>query len=247
MDKTQKDLYEQSWATHSLRNPEMWPLHFVIKKLLKKNGKILEVGPGNWPKSPVSNTIYLELTVTGADNLRKIGANASTGSIENIPFKDEIFDIVVALEVIEHVPNVQQSISDVKRVLKKRGYFIFSTPIHQNLWTHFDSLAGHLRRFDPIELLKIIYKNEFHLIKFIGRKDIPIAFSNINALLEERNKKIMMALSEIGISILSRLHHSKLYRMINRQAYDLDLWFSPDLYFDMSKNLGNLTLICQKK
>lgn len=247
MDKTQKELYEQSWATHSLRNPEMWPMHIVIKKLLKENGKILEIGPGNWPKSPVSNTIFLELTVTGANNLRKIGANASTGSIEKIPFKDETFDIVVALEVIEHVPNVQKSFTDVKRVLKKKGHFIFSTPIHQKLWTHFDSLAGHLRRFDPIELLKIVYRNEFQLIKFIGRKDPPVSFSNLNALLEERNKKLMMSLSEFGITILSRLHHTKLYRKLNRQAYNLDLWFNPDFYINMSKSLGNMTLVCQKK
>ncbi|MHA2203662.1 MAG: class I SAM-dependent methyltransferase [Candidatus Hodarchaeales archaeon] len=247
MDKSQKELYEQSWATHSLRDPVMWPMHVVIKKLLKENGKILEIGPGNWPKSPVSNTVFLELTVTGASNLRKIGANTSTGSIENIPFKNETFDIVVALEVIEHVPNVLKSFSEVKRVLKKKGYFIFSTPIHQKLWTHFDSLAGHLRRFDPIELLKIVYRNEFQLIKFIGRSDIPVSFSNINALLEERNKKLMMFLSELGINILSKLHSTKFYRILNRQAYDLDLWFNPNLYVNMSKNLGNLTLVCQKK
>ncbi|MFX1537148.1 MAG: class I SAM-dependent methyltransferase [Promethearchaeota archaeon] len=247
MDKTQKDLYEQSWATHSFRAPEMWPMNTIIKKLLKKNGRILEIGPGNWPKSPISNTIFLELTETGAYNLRRIGAEASTASIESIPFKDEAFDIVVALEVIEHVPNVQRSFSEIKRVLKKKGHLIFSTPIHQKLWTHFDSLAGHLRRFDPIELLEMVYKNNFELKKFIGRKDLPVSILNISALLEERNKQIMMFLSELSISIQSRLHQTKLYRALNRQASDLDLWFNPNLYVNMSKNLGNLTLLCQKK
>jgi SAM-dependent methyltransferase len=246
MDKTQKDLYEQSWATHSLRAPEIWPMNNIIKSLLKKNGRILEIGPGNWPKSPVSNTIFLELTVTGAYNLKMIGANASTGSIENIPFRNDTFDIVVALEVIEHVPNVRKSFSEIKRILKKKGHLIFSTPIHQKLWTHFDSLAGHLRRFDPIDLLKMVHNNDFQMVKFIGRKDIPVSFSNINALLEERNKKIMMFLSELSISLLSRLNQTKLYRVLNRQAYDLNSWLNPNLYVNMSKNLGNLTLLCQK-
>lgn len=225
----------------------MWPMNSVIKSLLKKKGRVLEIGPGNWPKSPISNTIFLELTVTGAYNLKTIGANSSTGSIENIPFRDEKFEIVVALEVIEHVPDVLKSFSEIRRVLKKKGYLIFSTPIHQELWTHFDSLAGHLRRFDPIELLKLVHRNSFQLIKFIGRKDIPVSFSNINALLEERNKKIMMALSEKGISLLSRISQTKIYQALNRQAYDLDLWFNPNLYVSMSKDLGNLTLLCQKK
>lgn len=247
MDTTQKELYEQSWATHSIRPPEMWPMNSIITKLLKKNSQILEVGPGNWPKSPIRNTIFLELTATGAYNLKRIGASASTGSIETIPFKDETFDIVVALEVIEHVPNVQQSFSEVKRVLKKKGLMIFSTPIHQKLWTHFDSLAGHLRRFDPIELLEMVYRNNFQLIKFIGRKDLPVFFLNVSALLEERNKRIMMSLSEISVYIQSKLSRTKLYRALNRQARDLDLWFNPNLYVNMSKNLGNVTLLCQKK
>lgn len=247
MDQSQKELYEQSWSTHSLRNPEMWPIHTIIKEILKQNGKILEIGPGNWPKSPISKTVFLELTETGADNLKKIGAKTSTGSIENIPFRDGTFDIVVALEVIEHVPNVQKSFSDVKRVLKKDGYFVFSTPIHQKLWTHFDSLAGHLRRFDPTELLKIAIKNEFRLVKFSGRKDPPIFFSNINALLEKRFKKQLMFLSEIGLTILSTIHRSKFYRMLNSQAYNFNSWFDPNLYISMSKSLGNVTLICQRK
>ncbi len=247
MDQTQKDLYEQSWTAHSLRNPEMWPINTVIRKILKGNGRILEIGPGNWPKSPISKTIFLELTVTAAANLRRIGANSSTGSIENIPFKDESFDVVVALEVIEHVSNVQKSFSDVKRVLKKKGHFIFSTPIHQKLWTHFDSLAGHLRRFDPYDLLKMTYKNEFRIKKFTGRRDPPILFSNINAIMETRYKKLLMSLSEIGLTILSSLHRSKIYRRLNRHAYDLNLWFDPDLYISKSENLSNLTLICQRR
>ncbi|MFX1282013.1 MAG: class I SAM-dependent methyltransferase [Promethearchaeota archaeon] len=247
MDRTQKELYEQSWSTHSIRNPEMWPINAIIREILKDNGRILEIGPGNWPKSPISKTIFLELTITGAANLKKVGANTSTGSIENIPFKDETFDVVVALEVIEHVPNVRKSFSDVRRVLKKNGFFIFSTPIHQKLWTHFDSLAGHLRRFDPYELLKITFKNKFHLIKFTGRKDPPILFSNINAIMETRYKKLLMSLSEMGLTLLSSLHRSKLYRRMNRHAYNFNLWYDPDLYISKSKDLSNLTLICQKK
>ncbi|MFX1515706.1 MAG: class I SAM-dependent methyltransferase [Promethearchaeota archaeon] len=247
MDTTQKDLYEQSWATHSVRPPSMWPMNSVITNLLKKNGQILEIGPGNWPKSPISNTIFLELTVTGAYNLKRIGANASTGSIENIPFKNEAFDIVIALEVIEHVPNVQQSFSEIRRVLKKKGLLIFSTPIHQKLWTHFDSLAGHLRRFDPIELLEMVYKNNFQLIKFVGRKDLPVSFLNIGALLEERNRRIMMSLSEMSVSIQTKLCQTKLYQALNRQASNHNLWFNPNLFVSMSKNLGNVTLLCQKK
>ncbi|MHA2226344.1 MAG: class I SAM-dependent methyltransferase [Candidatus Hodarchaeales archaeon] len=247
MDDQQKELYEHSWTEHTVRKPGMWPINSAIQKILKKNGRILEIGPGNWPKSPISCTIYLELTEKGSKNLKKIGATASTGSIENIPFQDEIFDIVVALEVMEHVPNVYKGLLDVKRVLKKGGYLIFSTPIHQQLWTHFDSLAGHLRRFDPISLLKIIYRNQFRLINFTGRRDPPLFVSNMNALLEMRSPKVLMFISELALTIFSNLHRSNLYRKFNKPSFDFDYWYHPNLYMNLTKDLGNVTLICQKR
>lgn len=242
----QKELYERNWSNRLIRNPEMWPINTIITKILKGRGRILEIGPGIWPKSPIASTIFLELTEIGAVNLKKVGARASTGSIENIPFQDGTFDIVVALEVIEHVPNVQKSFYDVTRVLKRGGYFIFSTPVHQKLWTHFDTLAGHLRRFNPIMLLKYAVNNDLRLIKFTGRRDVPLIVSNVNALMEIRFRSVLIFFSEIGLSILSSVHRSKIYRGLNKQAYDLELWSEPNLFVNMSKKLGNVTLICQK-
>ncbi|UCE13716.1 MAG: class I SAM-dependent methyltransferase [Candidatus Heimdallarchaeota archaeon] len=243
----QKELYERNWSNRLIRNPEMWPINTIIKKILKGNGRILEIGPGIWPKSPIASTFFLELTEVGAANLRKVGARASTGSIENIPFQDCSFDIVVALEVIEHVPNVQKSFSDVKRVLKRGGYFIFSTPVHQKLWTHFDTLAGHLRRFNPTMLLKYTLSNDLRLIKFTGRKDAPLFISNLNALMEIRFRSIFTFFSEMGLNLLSSVHGSKIYRELNKQAYDHKLWLEPNLFLNMSKKFGNVTLICRKK
>ena len=46
--------------------------------------------------------------------------------IQNLPFEKKSFDIVIAAFVIVHLKNLEQAFSEVHRVLKDGGYFIFS-------------------------------------------------------------------------------------------------------------------------
>lgn len=46
----------------------------------------------------------------------------------SLPFKNSSFDTVLSFEVIEHIKNYPLFIDEAMRVLKKGGYFIFSTP-----------------------------------------------------------------------------------------------------------------------
>ncbi len=49
-----------------------------------------------------------------------------------LPFADASFDVVIATEVIEHLPTYVPLLSEVSRVLKPGGYFLVSTPnIHR--------------------------------------------------------------------------------------------------------------------
>jgi len=50
-----------------------------------------------------------------------------------IPYKSSSFDLVVSTEVIEHLENKFLFFSEVKRVLKRNGVFIFSTPNLSNI------------------------------------------------------------------------------------------------------------------
>ncbi|XWX02880.1 class I SAM-dependent methyltransferase [Aggregatilineales bacterium SYSU G02658] len=45
-----------------------------------------------------------------------------------LPFADHCFEVVVSFETIEHVPDVQQYLAEVKRVLHPEGVYLASTP-----------------------------------------------------------------------------------------------------------------------
>lgn len=53
---------------------------------------------------------------------------STTGDGMKMPFADESFDTVVCRGVLHHLPDLYNALTEVKRVLKKDGIFIFSEP-----------------------------------------------------------------------------------------------------------------------
>ena len=47
--------------------------------------------------------------------------------IQDIPYDDNLFDVVIANHMLYHVPDKERALSEVKRVLKTGGYFYAST------------------------------------------------------------------------------------------------------------------------
>lgn len=88
------------------------------------------------------------------------------GSVENLPFDDAIFDIIVSYETIEHVnEKIQNSfLKEIKRVLKPDGILIISTP---NKAVYTDLVKGinkfHIKEFYAKEYLEFLY-NYFPII-----------------------------------------------------------------------------------
>ena len=55
----------------------------------------------------------------------------SCGSIYHLPYEDNMFDVIISFETIEHVDDGDKVLSEFKRVLKSDGILIISTPNKQ--------------------------------------------------------------------------------------------------------------------
>lgn len=91
---------------------------------------------------------------------------------EELPFPTGFFDVVVLAEVLEHTIFPELVISEVDRVLKKRGLFIGSTPNAFRLKNRLKFLLGedfqvdktHLHHFSLEGLRKLLEKRFFNVI-----------------------------------------------------------------------------------
>ncbi len=96
--------------------------------------------------------------------------HALTGKAEQIDFSDKFFDLVVCNNVLDHVENAEQCLSEMSRVLRPGGYFVFGQEL-----TNSDDLKVPTWRDDvghPIKLhqifldkvLALIYESKFKRI-----------------------------------------------------------------------------------
>ena len=60
-----------------------------------------------------------------ANKSRLVNSNA-----QELPFRKSAFDIVVSSEVLEHVPQPEQVIQEIYRLLRINGVFVLSVPMH---------------------------------------------------------------------------------------------------------------------
>lgn len=70
------------------------------------------------------------------------------GSITEMPFKDHSFELITALDVLEHVSNDEGAASEIVRILQPKGILIVTVPHRMKYFTQQDMICGHVRRYE---------------------------------------------------------------------------------------------------
>jgi ubiquinone/menaquinone biosynthesis C-methylase UbiE len=146
----------------------------VLIKLTKKyiESQILDIGAGsgaliNELKSKNYNAAGIDL-FPRSNEIQK-------GSITNLEFKDDGFNTIFCTEVIEHLTDKQidKGLVEVKRVLRKDGYFIVTVPFGENLemntYTcpecgHRFHKVGHLQSFNKGRIKNLLEEHGFEIV-----------------------------------------------------------------------------------
>jgi ubiquinone/menaquinone biosynthesis C-methylase UbiE len=69
-----------------------------------------------------------------------------------LPYKDKSFDLVIALDVLEHIEYDKEALKEWERVLKPGGKVLLTVPAYQRLWSEHDISLYHFRRYRKGEL-----------------------------------------------------------------------------------------------
>lgn len=142
--RTSPKIYHYSfhWCKKALNNFKR--LSFLFDKKIK----VLDIGCGEKVYSGFfSRAEYIGVDIDKDNKLADVYA-----SIDNLPFNDLEFDLVICSEVLEHVEDLPRAIFEIKRVLKKGGYIYISTPI---------SFPYHGVPFDYQRLTRFYFEKSF--------------------------------------------------------------------------------------
>jgi len=187
--KSPESLNEQDWMTKDKVNT-------VVSFLPKRKIKILDLGIGQGYLEQKLQELEAEHTIYGLDISKKVikrlekkfKGDFKAGDILKADkfYKRNYFDVIVAIEVIEHIPphKIFSFYKIIYLLLKKNGLFIISTPLNEGLRDMDINPSAHVREYTPeildaefnlaglkIEKIKtfIAFKNLYFIKKFIAK------------------------------------------------------------------------------
>lgn len=151
-----------------------------IKKIIPEDVKtILDAGCGNGAFLNSLSDKYEKMV--GLDSsqiaLQFVKAEKILGNVSNLPFRDESFDLVTSLEVLEHLPKAdfKTALKEMERTSKK--YIIVTVPNNEDLIQSFITCPRckhrfhsflHVRTFDKKKMKSLFFGFRAKEIKEIG-------------------------------------------------------------------------------
>jgi SAM-dependent methyltransferase len=144
--------YDSFWSGARLVEAQRfntWPL---VSSILPASRRQLEIAPGLRPRLPLADTQFVDISAPALAVLRARGASVMAAQIGSLPFADGAFDLVCALDIVEHVDDDDAALSEISRVAGLGATVLLSAPLHSARWTAFDNFVGHRRRYEPDQL-----------------------------------------------------------------------------------------------
>jgi SAM-dependent methyltransferase len=148
----------------SLRNPSWLVLRQRrrifeerIQQLPSSGLRVLDVGGRLQPYRPLLGERVQSYLAIDPDLTPLVNAAALA---ENLPFRDEQFDLVICTQVMEYFPEPARAVEEMWRVLRKGGYAFVSAPSvfvrdhEKEYWRFLPAGLAHLfRRFESMEVI----------------------------------------------------------------------------------------------
>jgi SAM-dependent methyltransferase len=134
-------------------------IHDVLLRLLPAGGatRLLDLGcgPGN-----MLDFLAGHGTVFGsdfsADALRfcrgRRHERVFRADFHRLPLREKSFDVVTAIDVIEHLQDDTRAIAELFQIVRPGGHLVVTVPAFMSLWGDHDELYGHFRRYRRREL-----------------------------------------------------------------------------------------------
>ncbi|NUT00099.1 MAG: class I SAM-dependent methyltransferase [Sphingomonas sp.] len=155
------------------------------KVALPKDAKLLEIGCGTGHNLAMLGE-FGAVDALEVDDVARGMAEERLGhpvlssplpELAGVP--DDRYDMVAALDVIEHIPDDKAALEGISRVLKPGGKLVVTVPAHQWMWSAHDVVNHHQRRYSKAALRQLIERSPLRLeaIGYLNSLLFPVALA----------------------------------------------------------------------
>ena len=165
-------------------------MYHLIKNIALKNkvklinaksekGKLLDIGAGTGDFLVVAKKDGWETTgIEPSSKAKAIAINKGVNFADNLSdLESHTFDIITMWHVLEHVPNLDEYILELKRLLKPTGTILIAVPnfksfdaeYYGRFWAAFD-VPRHIWHFSKTAIDKLFSEKEMKLVEVLPMK-----------------------------------------------------------------------------
>ncbi len=141
---------------------------FLSSKFSTQPARILDVGCGTGANlkmlSDYGDVEGVDVSLQALSYCRERGFHSvKYGTAEELPFEDATFDLVTALDVVEHLDDDLEGLREIRRVLKPGGFALLTVPAFMFLWGVQDNVSNHRRRYTLPQLQRVVSEAGFSI------------------------------------------------------------------------------------
>jgi SAM-dependent methyltransferase len=146
----------------------------LITSEQKQKGKLLDIGAGTGDFLVEAKNQNWEILGYEPDSgAKKLALNKGVTFTEDIfELPEHSFDVITMWHVLEHVPNLEEYITNLKRIVKPTGTIIIAVPnyksydakYYKQFWAAYD-VPRHLWHFSKISIKRLFSDVDMELIK----------------------------------------------------------------------------------
>jgi SAM-dependent methyltransferase len=152
----------------------------------RRTGRLLDVGcgAGTFLRAAARagwEAVGVEVSATAAEHNRAAGFEVFNGFLEEARYPEGHFDVVVASEVLEHVPDPGEMLREIQRVLRSGGLLWATTPNGRGLSARALGLGWsavcppeHLHLFSRLAVESLLSETGFGRVRVITEGANPV-------------------------------------------------------------------------
>ena len=140
----------------------------ICRRVTDRRPRILDVGCGTGANllmlSQYGDAEGVDISEDALAFCRERGLEkVKLGAGEKLPYDDGTFDLVTALDVVEHMDDDLAGLREMRRVLRPGGRVLLFVPTFMFLWGVQDDVSNHRRRYRLPELQRVLEQAGFEI------------------------------------------------------------------------------------
>lgn len=158
-------------------------VHRVLRRHAPADARILDIGCGTGATSaslrPFGSVLGLDIGSEALVRAREHNLPVARSHAAQLPVPPGAFDVVVALDLLEHLEDDVAAAGEIRGALTPGGLLLATVPAYPFLWSNHDIALGHRRRYGRRQLLDVLERAGFEveLCSYVMSAILPAAMA----------------------------------------------------------------------